>query len=146
VRYPLKRIDWDPNGDRNPQNRGKSGYVRISWDEAAQLVADELRRVTEKYGASSILSQADCHAEGKHIAPAHGSANRLLSLLGGYTIQMRNNEDGEGWHWCSKNVWGSEPVGQCTSGNLWPRYSEEFGIIAVLGLRPGSDPPLGIQA
>ena len=24
VRYPLKRVDWDPDGERNPQNRGKS--------------------------------------------------------------------------------------------------------------------------
>jgi hypothetical protein len=30
--YPMKRMDFDPNGERNPQNRGKSsGYVRISW-------------------------------------------------------------------------------------------------------------------
>jgi trimethylamine-N-oxide reductase (cytochrome c) len=28
--YPLKRVDWDPNGERNPQNRGKSKYQRIS--------------------------------------------------------------------------------------------------------------------
>ena len=32
--YPMKRVDFDPNGERNPQTRGKSGYVRISWDEA----------------------------------------------------------------------------------------------------------------
>jgi anaerobic selenocysteine-containing dehydrogenase len=31
IKYPLKRIDFDPNGQRNPQNRGKSGYERISW-------------------------------------------------------------------------------------------------------------------
>ena len=41
VKYPLKRVDWDPKGERNPQNRGKSGYVRISWDEAAQICADD---------------------------------------------------------------------------------------------------------
>ena len=35
ILYPLKRVDWDPNGERNPQNRGISKYVRISWDEAA---------------------------------------------------------------------------------------------------------------
>ena len=29
LRYPMKRVDFDPNGGRNPQNRGKSGYVRI---------------------------------------------------------------------------------------------------------------------
>ena len=43
--YPMKRVDFDPNGERNPQNRGKSGYVRISWDEAIKLVADEIKRL-----------------------------------------------------------------------------------------------------
>ena len=50
VRYPLKRIDWDPNGDRHPETRGKSRYVRISWDEATTIIADELKRIREKYG------------------------------------------------------------------------------------------------
>ena len=35
IKYPLKRVDWDPKGERNTQNRGKSKFVRISWDEAA---------------------------------------------------------------------------------------------------------------
>ena len=38
ILYPLKRVDWDPKGERNPQNRGKSGYVRISWDEALDII------------------------------------------------------------------------------------------------------------
>ncbi|MCX8033564.1 MAG: molybdopterin-dependent oxidoreductase, partial [Thermoleophilia bacterium] len=55
VLYPLKRIDWDPQGPpgstgqggRNTQNRGQSKYVRISWDEAAEIVAKELLRVRD---------------------------------------------------------------------------------------------------
>ena len=56
ILYPLKRVDWDPNGagspagGRNPQNRGKSGYVRISWDEALDIIVAEIRRVIDKYG------------------------------------------------------------------------------------------------
>ena len=38
ILHPLKRVDWDPNGERNPQNRGKSKYVRISWDEAIDII------------------------------------------------------------------------------------------------------------
>ena len=38
--YPMKRVDFDPNGERNPQNRGNSGYERISWDEALDIVAE----------------------------------------------------------------------------------------------------------
>ncbi len=106
VRYPLKRVDWDPNGERNPQNRGKSRYVRISWDEATDIIASELKRIKEKYGMSAILAEADMHGEGKHIAPSHGCMNRLLPLMGGYTVQMRNQDSWEGYSWGSKNVWG----------------------------------------
>ena len=37
ILYPMKRVDFDPDGDRNIQNRGKSEFVRISWDEALDL-------------------------------------------------------------------------------------------------------------
>src|SRR3972149_6820830 len=50
ILYPLKRVDWDPGGDRNTENRGKSGYVRISWDEATEVIVSELKRIKESYG------------------------------------------------------------------------------------------------
>ncbi|MFH1490641.1 MAG: molybdopterin-dependent oxidoreductase, partial [Pseudomonadota bacterium] len=50
IKYPVKRVDWDPEGERNPQNRGKSKYVRISWDEAADIIAGEIRRIHKTYG------------------------------------------------------------------------------------------------
>ena len=53
--YPLKRVDWDPKGERNPQNRGKSKYERISWDEATDIIASEIKRVQKKYGPTAIL-------------------------------------------------------------------------------------------
>lgn len=50
ILYPLRRVDWDPDDNRNTENRGKSGYVRISWDEAVEIVANELKRIKRKYG------------------------------------------------------------------------------------------------
>ncbi len=50
ILYPLKRVDWDPQGERNPQNRGISKYQRISWDEAADIIASEIKRIHKKYG------------------------------------------------------------------------------------------------
>ncbi|MBN1191454.1 MAG: molybdopterin-dependent oxidoreductase, partial [Dehalococcoidales bacterium] len=145
VRYPLKRVDWDPKGERNPQNRGKSKYVRISWDEAAQIIADELLRVKEKYGMSAVLSEADVHGEGKHIAPSHGAVNRLFSLLGGYTIQMRNMDSWEGYTWGSKNVWGCEPVGEMQpSSNLYPDIAKHTELLLFWGCDPETT-PLGID-
>ena len=53
VMYPLQRVDFDPNGapdstgpgGRNIQNRGKSKFKRISWDEALDIVESEIKRV-----------------------------------------------------------------------------------------------------
>ena len=134
VRYPLKRVDWDPEGERHPENRGKSKYERISWDEAATIIAKELLRVNEKYGMSAVLMQADMHGEGKHVAPSHGCPNRLLGLMGHYTIQMRNMDSWEGYTWGSKHVWGCEPVGEMQpSGNLIPDISKNAELLLFWG-------------
>jgi molybdopterin guanine dinucleotide-containing S/N-oxide reductase-like protein len=112
VRYPLKRADFDPDGDRHIENRGKSHYVRVSWDEALNIITTEIKRIKEKYTTNAILCQADCHGENKIVHAAHGCNRKLLKLLGGYTLQSRNPDSWEGWVWGAKHAWGMEPVGQ----------------------------------
>ena len=89
IKYPLKRVDWDPNGERNTQNRGISKYKRISWDEAATLVASELKRMHQTYGPYAVLAQADGHAECKTIHAPHGCQILLHDRLGGFTQQVQ---------------------------------------------------------
>ena len=114
IPYPLKRVDWDPNGERHPENRGTSKYERISWDEATALIAAEIKRVQETYGVHSILCQGDGHGESKAVHTPHGCMTRLLDLTGGYVAQARNPDSWEGWYWGAKHVWGMDPVGQNT--------------------------------
>ena len=59
--YPMKRVDFDPKGERNPQNRGKSGYVRISWEEALDLVAGEIKRLKSAYGPGVMAVSHGSH-------------------------------------------------------------------------------------
>ena len=61
VLYPMKRVDFDPNGNRNCTKRGQSGYERISWDEAADIVTDEIKRIKTEYGAAAIMSTKGSH-------------------------------------------------------------------------------------
>jgi molybdopterin guanine dinucleotide-containing S/N-oxide reductase-like protein len=138
ILYPLKRVDWDPDGERNTQNRGISRYVRISWDEAADLVAGELKRVIGKYGPEAVLLQADGHGETKVVHATHGCNTRLLDHLGGYARQVRNPDSWEGWYWGAKHAWGCEPVGMYTSylTNIYPDMAEHTQMI----INQGSDP------
>ena len=97
ILYPLKRVDFDPNGNRNVKNRGESGYVRISWNEALDIIVGEINRIKEKYGPYGILAQADGHGETQIVHGPHGCMVNPLKLLGGYTLQSRNLDSWEGW-------------------------------------------------
>jgi anaerobic selenocysteine-containing dehydrogenase len=52
--YPLKRVDFNPRGDRKAENRGTSGYKRISWDEALDILAKEIERIQKTYTRTTI--------------------------------------------------------------------------------------------
>ena len=112
VRFPLRRVDFDPHGERNIQNRGESKYVRISWDEALDIITGEMLRVREQYGPTAIFYQSDQHGETKVVHGPHGCGRKLLRLFGGFTLQARQPDSWEGWSWGAKHVWGMEPVGQ----------------------------------
>jgi molybdopterin guanine dinucleotide-containing S/N-oxide reductase-like protein len=130
---PLKRVDFDPRGERNIQNRGQSGFVRISWEEALDIIESEIKRVIAKYGPYTILCQSDGHGETKCVHGPHGAQRDLLRLLGGYTQQCRNPDSWEGWYWGAKHVWGQEPVGQGRQCNLVPDISENTDLLLYWG-------------
>ncbi|MEM2292599.1 MAG: molybdopterin-dependent oxidoreductase [Nitrososphaerota archaeon] len=113
VKYPLKRVDWSPERP-NSQNRGKSGFVRISWEEAINILVSEIKRISEKYGPSAILTQSEGHSQSKSL---HGAAHFWvdhLSKFMGFTRQTRNPDSWEGWWYGAKHVWGMEMgVGLC---------------------------------
>ena len=149
VKQPLKRVDWDPNGapgssgpgGRNPQNRGVSKYVPISWDEASELIAAEIRRIEKDYGLSAVLLQQDGHAETKTVHAAHGCNRTLMSLLGEYSVQTRNPDSWEGWYWGAKHVWGCEPVGKgAYQSNILPDIAEHTNMVIFAGCDPETTP------
>lgn len=133
IPYPMKRVDWDPNGERNPQNRGKSKFVRISWDEATDIIASEIRRQFEVYGPGSILSQQDGHGETKIVHGPHGCQTRLLNMMGGCVLQCRQADSWEGWYWGAKHVWDEDPIGQGRQGNTFLDISRNTEMLLGWG-------------
>jgi anaerobic dimethyl sulfoxide reductase subunit A len=88
LKYPMKRKNWEPGGGKK-ELRGKDEWVRISWDEALDIVASELERIVSKYGNEAIY------------APAPGDVNRTLRLYGGAV---------SGWGMTSWGTWTDTPL------------------------------------
>jgi anaerobic dimethyl sulfoxide reductase subunit A len=72
LRYPMKRVG----------RRGEGKFQRISWDEAVDAIAANLKRAIERHGPASVYinyGTGDCG-----LISGHAAAQRLMNLLGGY--------------------------------------------------------------
>ncbi len=113
ILYPLKRVDFDPNGERNTRNRGKSGYKRISWDEALDLVVGEIKRVKRDHGPGAIMNGTGSHHTWGALGYWLSARRRFFNNLG-WTEIVHNPDSWEGWFWGAMHHWGqSMRLGGC---------------------------------
>ncbi|MER2150758.1 MAG: molybdopterin-dependent oxidoreductase [Candidatus Limivicinus sp.] len=90
LKYPMKRKNWSPDNP-NPDLRGKDEWERITWDEAAQYIHDEVERINSTYGDNAILTLG-------------GEANSLLNKL---NINYLNSWTTSSWgSWYAPGVLG----------------------------------------
>lgn len=105
VLYPLKRVDFDPNGERNEENRGESGYERISWDEALDIVGNEMIRIKREVGPGAMVIEPSSHHLWGNVGYRHSSLLRFMNAVG-MTYADHNPDSWEGWHWGAMHMWG----------------------------------------
>ena len=102
---PLKRVDFDPDGERNIRNRGESGYEPIGWDEALDMVAAEMVRIKREYGPAAMLTTAGSHHLWGNVGYRFSAYNRFMNLVG-FTYAEHNPDSWEGWQWGGAHMWG----------------------------------------
>ena len=103
--YPLKRVDFDPNGERNPQNRGVSEFERISWDEATDIVASEIKRA-RAVGPGAVAVDHGSHHQWGNLGHYLSGFNRFWNLIG-VTKLVHSPDSWEGWFWGAMHHWGN---------------------------------------
>lgn len=84
IRYPIVRESYLKEGIASRDSRGEDKWVRVSWDEALDLIAAELKRVYAEYGPSAIFGQSYGWKSPGTVNSASTLQRRLLSLCGGY--------------------------------------------------------------
>ncbi|MDR1013599.1 MAG: molybdopterin-dependent oxidoreductase [Coriobacteriales bacterium] len=105
VLYPYKRVDWDPNGGRNAQNRGVSGYERISWDAAMGIIEAEYNRILDEYGPSALAYSHSAHPEWGSLHYLFSDEFRFRDMIGGTYLEFTPNS-WEGWASGGPFLWG----------------------------------------
>ena len=120
--YPMKRVDYNVNGKRNQKNRGVSGYERISWDEALNIVTNEIKRVKKDHGPGAIVNSHGSHHTWGNVG-YYLSANFKFINAVGMTRVHHNPDSWEGWYWGAAHHWG---------GSLRVGQSETYGTVEDL--------------
>lgn len=89
VRYPMVRLDWLRQREKSDRSqRGDNRFVRVSWDQALDLVYQELERVQKETGSSGVFTGlADWQMIGK-LHKAGGAMDRGLGLHGSYVTTV----------------------------------------------------------
>jgi Anaerobic dehydrogenases, typically selenocysteine-containing len=110
ILYPMKRVDWDPNGARNQHNRGKSAFERISWDEAATIIANEINRLAPlgadgKRDGHAITAITGSHHNWGIVGYKMAPFGRFFGMIN-YTPILDNPDSWEGWMWGAPHMWG----------------------------------------
>ncbi len=143
VKYPLLRDDWSPDKP-NSSKRGISGYSRISWDRALDIIVGELNRIREKFGSMEpVLVQADGHGHSGYMQSLHFWGHYLFDMIherlgwGWWTQQVRNPDSWEGYYWGAKHVWGfDETLGEPPQDAVWDDVLEHAEMVIFSGNDP----------
>jgi anaerobic dimethyl sulfoxide reductase subunit A len=123
VKYPMKRKHWSPGGGANvhPELRGRDEWVRISWEEAASLIADEMTRIKGAYGNEAFH---DLGQSGSNKV-LHGRpwVQRLLNRFGGYTAPT-GSYSFPGCATAHKYLWGLSN----SQHDFWDLLNADFAL------------------
>ncbi len=146
ILYPMKRVDWDPRGERNQKMRGKSGYERISWDEALDILAEECLRIKEEYGPEAIITgqgtgrttnhwhcrlNSSLGLEGWSLTPTHVCLMPHI-LPNAFTLGIYSGASGDIRNSETVVLWGQNPtLERAWAGVLYARQAEGTKLIVI---------------
>lgn len=90
IQRPAIRKGWLEQKDRGRQLRGQDEFCDVPWDEALELASDELKRVAQEHGNTSIFGGSYGWASAGRFHHAQSQLHRFLNLMGGCTRAMNS--------------------------------------------------------
>jgi anaerobic dimethyl sulfoxide reductase subunit A len=110
LKYPMKRVG----------KRGEGKFERISWEEAIETIAREVKRIGDQYGPESrYVNYGSGQSWGLHGGPR--AARKLLALTGGY-LNSRNDYSSGAGNVATPYTYGTNDSGSSFDSLLHSKY------------------------
>ena len=95
VKYPMVRKGFLANpGKSDTTMRGRDEWVRVSWDEALDLVHNQLKRVREQYGATGIFAGSYGWFSCGSLHASRTLLRRYMNATGGFGLSYHYSNGG----------------------------------------------------
>ncbi len=97
ISQPMVREGWLKHGPRRKENnRGREPFIPVSWDQALELVAGEISRVSGTHGNQAIFGGSYGWASAGRFHHSQSQLHRFLNLAGGYTSSVNTYSSAAG--------------------------------------------------
>ena len=134
IKYPMVRRAWLENGPGSDNaGRGEGDFVRVSWDQAFDLIAKELTRVRDTYGPEGIYGGSYGWKSPGQLHNCQTMLRRMLKMHGGFTNGSGDYSTGAGQVILPYVVGSIEVYEQCTT---WPVLAEHTELMVFWGSNP----------
>lgn len=134
VLYPMVRKSYleNPNSPK-PELRGKDEWVRVKYEDAIKLVANELKKTYKDKGASAVFGGSYGWYSPGRMHNARILLQRFLGMAGGYVGSIGDYSTGASQVIMPHIVGTLEVYEQQTS---WEYVLSESKIIVLWGMNP----------
>lgn len=133
VRFPMVRKGFLTSPEKPTGVRGQDEFVRVSWDEALDLIHAQHARIRKSYGPSSIFAGSYGWRSNGVLHKAATLLQRYMSLAGGYTGHLGDYSTGAAQAIMPYVVGGNEVYQQQTS---WPLVLEHSDVVVLWSANP----------
>ncbi|SDL82768.1 trimethylamine-N-oxide reductase TorA [Aliiruegeria lutimaris] len=138
IKYPMVRKGFLQNGHESDRTeRGKGEFVRVSWEEALDLVAAELKRVKETHGNGSIYGGSYGWKTPGLFHNCFNNLYRTLNLHGGFVNDVQTYSTG------AIRVIMPYVNGGPTTSSTWPAIIENTELLVFWGANPALNCRIG---
>jgi biotin/methionine sulfoxide reductase len=130
VTRPAVREGWLKNGPCDA-NRGGDRYIPVSWDQALELVAGELKRVITNHGNVAIFGGSYGWASAGRFHHAQSQLKRFLVRIGGFTSSRDSYSNAAG-SIIARHVVGTSQIVD-GPGTGWQSIIDNADLVVMFG-------------